>query len=412
MNNLERSAGAGNDYRDSQFTKYAMQVFSSRLPPDRAPNRFSQALARARTKGPLIDLTAANPTVAGFAYPLDLLESLADPGGLVYRPSPLGLADARAAAAATFARRGLNIEADRIVLTASTSEAYSILFKLLCDPGGSRVLTPVPSYPLFDHLTALDGVEQARYALAYHGAWTIDLPSLDAAWTPATRAVLCVTPNNPTGSALHAGDADELVTRCAARGAALILDEVFCDYGLRGDLEEPTSLCLPDALTFRLGGLSKTIGLPQVKLGWLAVQGPDAQVAEALDRLAFISDTYLSVSTPVQLALPRLLDRGGAVRAQILDRVRRNYAALRDIVAHPGASVLAADGGWSGVLRVPATRSEESLALDLLERDAVVVHPGFFFDFPHEAFLVVSLLPRPEEFARGARLIEERLHAA
>jgi aspartate/methionine/tyrosine aminotransferase len=187
---------------------------------------------------------------------------------------------------------------------------------------------------------------------------------------------------------------------------------VFCDYGLRGDLEEPASLHLPDALTFRLGGLSKTIGLPQVKLGWLAVQGPDAQVAEALDRLEFISDTYLSVSTPVQLALPRLLDRGGAVRAQILDRVRRNYAALRDIVTHPGASVLAADGGWSAVLRVPATRSEESLALDLLDRDAVVVHPGFFFDFPHEAFLVVSLLPRPEEFARGARLIEERLHAA
>jgi alanine-synthesizing transaminase len=388
-------------------------VFSRRVPDDRQPNPLSRALARARRSGALLDLTLSNPTRAGLSYPRDLLAGLADPASLDYAPAPFGLPAAREAVAAEYARRGIPIGADRIVLTASTSEAYSLLFKLLCEPGGSSVLTPVPSYPLFEHLTRLDGVEQRRYALEYHGVWTIDRESLDGAWADGTRAVLAVTPNNPTGAALTAADADELVARCARRRAALIVDEVFCDYPWQGTLDDPPALASRECLVFRLGGLSKTVGLPQVKLGWIAVDGPHADVAEALDRLELICDTYLSVSTPVQRAAPGLLRHGAVIRNDILTRIRHNYAFLRGAFPVDGAAaVLAGDGGWSAVLRVPATRSEESLALDLLERDRVVVHPGYFFDFAHEAFLVLSLLPEPDVFARGVRAIAERVDAA
>lgn len=388
-------------------------MFSSRVPGDREPNRLSRALARARQSGELIDLTVSNPTRVGLSYPADLLSGLADPASLAYTPAPFGLRVAREAIARSYARRGLPIEPDRIVLTASTSEAYSLLFKLLCEPGGSRVLTPVPSYPLFEHLTRLDGVEQGRYALDYHGVWTMDFDAVDRVWTKDTRAVLAVTPNNPTGAVLSGADADGLVTRCARRNAPLIVDEVFCDYPLAGALEEPRALASAGCLVFRLGGLSKTVGLPQAKLGWIAIQGPDAEVAEALDRLELICDTYLSVSTPVQVAASGLLEQGAVVRARILERVRGNYATLANsFPASGGAAMLPADGGWSAVIRVPATRTEEALVLELLERDGVVVHPGYFFDFPHEAFLVVSLLPEPERFARGLQLLQERIDAA
>ena len=388
-------------------------MFSTRVPDDRRPNELALALARARARRPLLDLTVSNPTRVGIQYPDDLLAGLAAPAALVYQPAPLGLREAREAVAAPYVRRGLRMDPDRIVLTSSTSEAYSILFKLLCEPGRSNVLTPVPSYPLFDHLTRLDGVEQRRYALDYHGIWSIDVDQVDAAWTPATRAVLAVSPNNPTGSVLRDEDAAELVSRCAARHAALIVDEVFCDYPLGAALADPRAFDEPPCLVCRLGGLSKTVGLPQVKLGWIALDGPDAIVAEALDRLELICDTYLSVSTPVQVAAPSLLDRGESIRGQILARLRANDAVLRAVVdGASGAAVLPADGGWSAVIRVPATRPEASLVLDLLERDGVVVHPGYFFDFPHEAFLVVSLLPDPGEFGRAVRLLQDRLDAA
>jgi alanine-synthesizing transaminase len=388
-------------------------VFSTRVPDDRRPNGLARALAGARARGPIIDLTVSNPTRVGIRYPPDLLSGLSDGAALTYQPAPLGLRAAREAIAETYARRGLAIDADRIVLTSSTSEAYSILFKLLCEPGRSDVLTPVPSYPLFDHLTRLDGVGQRRYALEYHGAWTVDLHGLDAAWTPVTRAVLAVSPNNPTGSVVTGADADELAVRCADRRAALILDEVFVDYPLAGTFDEPRAFAAPDCLLCRLGGLSKSVGLPQVKLGWVALDGPDDLVAEALDRLELICDTYLSVSTPVQLAARSLLERGAAVRDGILERVRVNDSALRAIVTGAdGTTVLPADGGWSAVVRVPATRPEEALVTELLERDAVAVHPGYFFDFPHEAFLVVSLLPDPDVFARGMQLVQDRLDAS
>jgi alanine-synthesizing transaminase len=391
-------------------------MFSRRVPDDRRPNRLAAALADARRSGgPLIDLTVSNPTRVGIQYPEALLAALSDARALTYRPQPFGLREAREAVADTYARRGVRIGPDRIMLTASTSEAYSLLFKLLCDAGASSVLTPVPSYPLFDHLTRLDAVAERRYALAYHGAWEIDCGDLDRSWTSDTRAVLAVSPNNPTGSALTEHEADELVRRCAERRTALILDEVFSDYPFaETPLLEPTALQQDDCLLFRLGGLSKTGGLPQVKLGWVALSGPGRLVDEAMDRLELIFDTYLSVSTPVQVAAPALLGGSSPIRDQIRARVRHNYRALQDAAARTDAGVtaLAADGGWSAVLRVPATASEEALALDLLTHDGVVVHPGFFFDFPREAFLVVSLLPEPDVFARGVRLILERVHAA
>jgi alanine-synthesizing transaminase len=390
-------------------------MFSDRIPQDRRPTRLAAALAHARSTRRLLDLTVSNPTCVGIHYPDTLLAPLSQPEGLVYRPSPFGLLDAREAVAETYAQRGLRMDARQIVLTASTSEAYSLLFKLLGDPGQSDVLTPMPSYPLFDHLTRLDGVVQRRYALEYHGSWCVDLLDLDSAWTDRTRALLVVTPNNPTGSILTSDEADEIVQRCAPRRAALILDEVFHDYPMRtASLPEPEALARNQCLLFRLGGLSKMCGLPQLKLGWMTVEGPDALVCEALDRLELICDSYLSVSTPVQLAARSLLEESSVVRQQILMRVRENAATLgRLINSGTGAvTLLEPDGGWSAVLRVPSTASEEALVLELLQRDGVVVQPGFFFDFPHEAYLVVSLLPQSEIFAQGVQAILERIHAA
>jgi aspartate/methionine/tyrosine aminotransferase len=383
-------------------------MFSERVPADRQPNPLTRALRRARDAGrPVIDLTVTNPTAVGLEYPPTLLEPLANRAALQYTPHPFGLEKARAAVAADYARRGLDVTPDRIVLTASTSEAYSLLFKLLCAPTGDQVLTPVPSYPLFEYLTRLDGVETISYPLEYHGHWSVDFESLDCWWTSAVRAVLAVSPNNPTGSVLTTHETDELAARCAARDAAMILDEVFADYPIGSTL--PTTVRGLDCLTFRLGGLSKSAGLPQVKLGWIAVDGPGRLASEAIDRLEVICDTYLSVSTPAQIAAPALIDGGAAVRQQIIDRVRGNYEELRRLAAsRPAIEVLDAEAGWSAVVRVPSTRSEDDLVLDLVERDGVLVHPGFFFDFPHEAFVVVSLLPEPSTFHQGIQLLMER----
>lgn len=384
-------------------------MFSSRIRGDLEPNRLTQQIRRARRSGrEVIDLTVTNPTAVGIEYPASLLAALADPAAGRYDPHPLGSWSAREAVARDYERRGIPVAPERVVLTASTSEAYSILFKLLCDPAGHSVMVPVPSYPLFDHLTALDGVSAFTYPLEYHGRWTVDFTTLDERWTSGVRAVLAVTPNNPTGSVLTTAELEELLRRCADRRTALIIDEVFGDYPLQA-ASVPAYRSPAPALTFRLGGLSKSIGLPQVKLGWIAVDGPDDLIAAALQRLELICDTYLSVSTPVQVAASRLLTDGAVVRDRILERVRANDATLRRfVIPFPSIEALRADGGWSAVLRVPATRSEEELVLELLERDGVLVHPGFFFDFPHEAFLVVSLLPDPAVFAEGVRRVLDR----
>jgi alanine-synthesizing transaminase len=389
-------------------------MFSSRVSGHRATNQLARAVAaHRRAARPLLDLTVTNPTTAGIDYPPGLLAPLADPAALTYAPDPFGLPAARQAVARDYARRGPGVasrtravDPDRILLTASTSEAYSLLFKLLCEPAGDDVLVPVPSYPLFDHLTVLDGVRPVNYGLEYHGRWELDLASVDAAWTGRTRAVLAVSPNNPTGSVLSAAELQDLDTRCRDRDAALIVDEVFADYPLHPASEIPAPP--GSALTFRLGGLSKSAGLPQVKLGWILVEGPAAQAEEALGRLELIADTYLSVSTPVQVAAASLIDAGAGVRARIQQRVAANYEVLRSTLRpYPALEVLHADAGWAAVIRVPAHQPEETVVLGLLDRFDTLVHPGFFFDFPHEAFLVVSLLPDPAVFtAAAARLVE------
>lgn len=389
-------------------------MFSSRVPQDLTPNALARAIAALRASGRrLVDLTASNPTVAGIEYPEHVLAPLSSAKSRTYRPEPFGAFDAREAVSRDYARRGTGVAADRIVLTSGTSEAYSLLFKLLCEPGDC-VLVPAPSYPLFDHLAQLEAVRTATYRLEYHGGWTVDHQTVEDSWTDDTRAVLAVSPNNPTGSLLSPSDECALSVRCRERDAALIVDEVFIDYPLprrgRPPREADPGRRTPDPpLTFRLGGLSKSAGLPQVKLGWIAAAGESTMVAGALQRLEIICDTYLSVSTPVQIAAPELIEAGAAVRTAVLARVGRNYAALEDAVAgRPAVELLHADGGWSAVLRVPATRSEEQLVLELAEQDGVLVHPGYFFDFPHEAFLVISLLPAPAEFDDGVRRVLSR----
>jgi alanine-synthesizing transaminase len=385
-------------------------MFSSRVPPELTPNRLAAVVTAHRLAGrTVLDLTSTNPTRVGFEYPADLLAPLASDAALVYRPEPFGHGDARAAVAADYARRGISVAEDHVVLTASTSEAYTLLFKLLCDPGDD-VLVPAPSYPLFDHLTRLDAVRAGQYALQYHGRWEVDVDSMDAVWSGRTRAVLAVSPNNPTGSVWAEREWEAVTARCASRGAALIVDEVFADYPLEGTAL-PTGPRSSDALTFRLGGLSKSAALPQVKLGWIAVDGPPALVRPALERLELICDTYLSVSTPVQVAAPALIERGALVRRQVQARIERNLGTLRDAAAaDPSVELLPADGGWSAVLRVPSRLPEEDLVTGLLEQRDTLVHPGFFFDFAHEAFLVFSLLPRPEDFTEGVRRVMEHLH--
>lgn len=384
-------------------------MFSTRLPHDLAPNRLTQALDDLRRRAvDVIDLTASNPTREGIVYPGDLLAPLASVRALRYDPHPFGLIDSRRAVARDYKRQGIEVDPERVVLTASTSDAYSLLFKLLAD-AGDEILVPRPSYPLFDHLSRLDLVAATPYDLEYHGAWQIDFASVERALSPRTRAVLVVSPNNPTGSFIDRAELERLDSICADRSIAIIGDEVFADYELApGAAARAGRITTAHAaLAFALGGLSKSVGLPQVKLGWIAAAGPSALVDAALRRLEVVCDTYLSVSTPVQTAAAELLDRGAAVRTQIRERVAANHAALEVAVTRTrSCGVLRSDAGWYAVLQVPTFESEEDLVLRLLTEDNVLVHPGYFFDFSRESFLVVSLLPRPERFAAGiARIL-------
>jgi alanine-synthesizing transaminase len=373
--------------------------FSQRLPPHADRNAISRAADDLEAAGTaIVDLTESNPTVAGFEYDPNLLASLASSGALRYAPRPLGLPAAREAVAADCWRRGARVDPANVVLSASSSESYAWLFKLLCDPGDA-VLVPRPSYPLFEHLTRFEGVRAVPYDLEYHGRWEIDFASINAA-PSRTRALLLVSPNNPTGSYVSTGELERLSAVCRDRGWALVADEVFADYPL-DEISPVTDLAQrTDVLTFSLGGASKSLGLPQLKLGWTIVGGPRADRDAALAALELVADTYLSVGTPVQMAAPELLLSGAVVRGQIQARIRANLAQARTTAGHyPACEVLRVEGGWTAVVRVPATRGEEELAVDLLRRERVLIHPGFFFDFAHEAFIVVSLLPVHDIFA-------------
>jgi len=354
----------------------------------------------------VLDLTESNPTRVGLAYPqAEILGALADTGALSYHPSPRGLDSAREAVAGYYGDRGTPVGRGRILLTASTSEAYAYIFKLLANPS-DEILAPRPSYPLFEFLAGLESVNIRQYPLRYDGVWHVDFEALEQAITPRTRGIVVVNPNNPTGSFLKRAELDRLDSLAADRGLAILSDEVFRDYGFGEDGDRVSTLAGERrALTFCMSGLSKIAGLPQMKLGWIALNGRDRE--QAMDALELIADTYLSVSTPAQVALPRLLELSGSILNEIRERTASNLARLRQAIHGSAATLLRTEGGWYAVLQVPRTRTEEEWTLKLLDESRVLVQPGFFFDFETEAYLVVSLLPEPATFAEGvSRLLD------
>lgn len=393
-------------------------MLSHRLPQDFAPNPWARRLEQRRARGErLLDLTPSDPTRNGLADAAGALAALADPRAARYQPEACGLRSARQAVAASFSVPGAATGPDDVVLTASTSEAYAHLFRLLADPG-DMVLAPAPSYPLLEPLAALEGVRLESYRLRFEGRWRVDLDHLRAALDRARspRAVVVVQPNHPTGSCLAASEVYALEGLCEQRKLALVADEVFGEFP-----RPPATAPLPTLLghrrvpTFVLGGLSKSCGLPQLKLAWILLAGPEPARRRAHAGLEWIADAFLSVSSPVQLALPGLLAGRGAFQARLRERLEQSLAALATATNGSDVELLAADGGWSAVLRLPALHSSEEWALRLLDRE-VVAYPGDFFDFEDDAWLVVSLLAEPAALAEGAaRLVttvrEELVHA-
>jgi len=379
-------------------------VFASRTNWNLTENRLALALAEHRRDGrPLLDLTLSNPTEAGFAYDEStILSALQNSASLSYEPAPQGFLSAREAVANYYAGKNTHVSPGNLFLTTSTSEAYSYLFRLLCNPG-DQVLIPSPSYPLFDFLAGLNDVRLVRYPLLYDHGWQLDFSSFERAITPRTRAAIVVHPNNPTGHYAKAEEQTQLSALCAKNNLALIADEVFLDFAIQGSPANSFAAQV-GALTFVLSGLSKLCGLPQMKSAWVALSGPENLKHEARQRLEVIADSYLSMNAPVQHALPALLATRAQFQAQLLARVRANLAALDDqLSAQRNCSRLACEAGWNVVLRVPATRSDEDLALDLLREKNVLVHPGHFYDFSQDGFLVLSLITSEKDFAEGAR---------
>jgi alanine-synthesizing transaminase len=374
--------------------------FSSRFQWNSKPNRLAQILARKKQEGAMvIDLTQSNPTQAGLRYALDVRTAFEDSAILRYEPSPRGSLAAREAVAAYYARRGYDVSPDRILLTASTSEAYSYLFKLLADPG-ETVLVPRPSYPLFEYLAAMDSLKVAHYSLRYDHGWSIALNEIPE----GARILALVNPNNPTGSFVKRCE----LQRAAGLGMPIICDEVFSDYAFGPDARRVATLADFDGcLSFSLSGLSKAAGMPQMKLGWIVINGPEQARRDAMEKLEWIADTYLSVGAPVQSAAPKLLETGEEVQSLIRARTAENLRFARQLMTGSAASVLELEAGWYATLRVPQVRSEEEYAIELLEQYGVLVQPGYFYDFESEAYLVVSLLTEEGLFREGMERVRE-----
>jgi alanine-synthesizing transaminase len=388
-------------------------MFSKRTDWNLDENAYTRALRRRRKAGErILDLTASNPTTCGFEYDEEaILEALRDPAALRYEPEPKGSLAARSAVARYYKESGTDINPENLILTTGTSEAYSFLFRLLCEPG-DEVLIAHPSYPLFDFLATIHDVRLRPFQIVYDHGWQIDFHSLRNELGARTKAILLVHPNNPTGHFIAASEAAELNALCAKRGLALVVDEVFLDYELKVAVKTVTAhkkrhgtfASNAAALTFVLSGLSKIAALPQMKLGWIAASGPPALVREAMARLEVIADTYLSLSAPLQCALPALLAQRHAMQRQIVARIETNLARLDEGLARKqSVARLETEGGWCAVLRVPAVQSDEELAIRLLEDRGVLVHPGHFYDFRDHGHLVISLLTPTEEFAEGIR---------
>jgi aspartate/methionine/tyrosine aminotransferase len=410
-------------------------MFSERTNWTLTQNRFTEAVEQVRSSGTkILDLTVSNPTRAGLEYDsAAILRSLGSPKAMDYDPQAKGLPEARQAVADYYrADHGIaGLDRERIVLTTSTSEGYSYLFRLLCN-AGDALLVPKPSYPLFEFLADLQDVKLVPYPLIYDHGWQIDFPSLEAAITPRTRGVVLVHPNNPTGSFVQAAEAGQLNAFCRDRGLALIVDEVFLDYRL--DAAAPFALAgtaaavaqsatvssLPpyasfagnrEVLTFTLSGLSKISALPQMKVSWVVTSGPEAEVEAAMGRLEVIADTYLSMNAPIQWAVPVLMEERKNIQRQLLERVKKNLAELdRQLAGQKSCQRLGVAGGWYAVLRVPVTRSDEELAIELVREKSVMVHPGHFYDFPSDGYLVLSLITNQQEFRDGIGRVLEKLN--
>ena len=370
-------------------------------------NTEESALAKAhrervRAGLPVADLTASNPTRCGFVYDTRLLQSLTDKTALDYDPQPLGFPRARAAVCRYYADHGVEVQPEQVVLTTSTSEAYSFLFKMLCD-AGSEIVVPQPGYPLFDFLAVLDDVRIKGAPLVYDHGWQIEPEGFRRAITPETRAVVLVHPNNPTGHFTKFWEAEELGRICRERELALIVDEVFLDYGFSGEKASSFAGGLEGVDVFVVSGLSKIAGLPQMKAAWIVASGPRA--TEAMARLEVIADTFLSMNAPVQAAIPAWIEGREQIQRQIRQRVAVNLAELdRQFAGMDLVRRLAVEGGWYAVLRIPALKPDEQTVLELLERGAWV-HPGYFFGMEESGWLVVSLLGPVEEFAKGIEVI-------
>lgn len=383
-------------------------MFSHRTDWKLTPNRFTEAQQELRAAGmEVLDLTVSNPTQVGLAYDDEaIMQALIRPEALDYDPQPKGLPGARQAVASYYREQheAFDMDAESVILTTSTSEGYSYVFRLLCNPD-DEILVPKPSYPLFEFLAGLENVKLVPYPLIYDHGWQMDFPSLYKAVTHRTRAVVVVHPNNPTGSYVSAVEQTELNAFCREYNLSLIVDEVFLDYAHDG-VARQTFATNRDVLTFTLSGLSKISGLPQMKMSWVVASGPEDKVQGALARLEVIADTYLSMNAPIQWAAPALLEQRKSIQPLLLDRLRTNLEELdRELARQKACTRLDAEGGWYAVLRVPATQSDEDLAIDLLRKVAVLVHPGHFYDFASDGCLVVSLITPPEEFREGVRRV-------
>jgi alanine-synthesizing transaminase len=386
-------------------------MFSDRTNWKLTRNRLTEALDQARSSGArVLDLTISNPTRAGLYYSEpQILQSLSSPRSLDYDPQPKGLPSARAAVADYYRlEHSIHLDPEHLILATSTSEGYSFVFRLLCNPG-DELLVPKPSYPLFEFLADLQDVKLVPYPLIYDHGWQMDFPSLQKAMSKRTRGVVVVHPNNPTGSFVHRDEQESLNHFCREHELALIADEVFLDYA-HGRGPQQSFAANQDVLTFTLSGVSKISALPQMKVAWIATSGPAAKVEPALARLEVIADTYLSMNAPIQWALPALLEQRKTIQQQLLDRVAGNLAELdRQLAAQKTCQRLTVEGGWYAVLRVPLTQTDEELAIDLLRRQSVLLHPGHFYDFPSDGYLVLSLITQKAEFAEALQRVLERV---